>query len=256
MEKALENLEANDDNSTLPNELTWTQSQEALLVAWADKAACYRWLHDGAERYYQNINNWLTIPVIVMSTAAGTANFGVTSLMPPASNVASYTIGCMTLLSGLITTLGKFLRVGEKIEAHHAASMSWGKLNRLLIVELSLRRDQRVNCQDFIRIARAEVDRLIEMSPMMPDTVIKQFREQFADHGELKKPEICNGIDHTTVCMDAATSRFMASQIGSGGRSGGQEGTRSTSAGTPKDSDLGSLGEYKVHPNAPPLGSS
>jgi len=246
MEKALENLEANDDNSTLPNELTWTQSQEALLVEWADKAACYRWLHDGAERYYQTVNQWLTIPVIIMSTAAGTANFGVTSLIPPMSNAASYAIGCMTLLSGLITTLGKFLRVGEKIEAHHAASMSWGKLNRLVSVELSLRRDQRVNCQDFLKIARAEVDRLIEMSPMMPDSVIANFRHHFADHKDLKKPEICNGIDHTTVCMDAAAARF-ATQNNSGGRS--------SSAGTPKTSQtvLENLGAYKVHPSAPPL---
>ena len=203
MEKALEKLEQEDDNSTLPNELTWTQAQEAILVEWADKAACYRWLHDGSERYYQRLNNWLTIPVIVMSTAAGTANFGVTSLVPPYSQAASYAIGCLTLLSGLVTTLGKFLRVGEKIEAHHSASMSWGKLHRLISVELSLRRDQRVNCQDFIKISRAEFDRLIEMSPMTPETILELFRKEFRDNKELCKPEICNGIDHTVVCMDA-----------------------------------------------------
>jgi hypothetical protein len=206
MEKALEKLEQEDDNSTLPNELTWTQAQESILVEWADKAACYRWLHDGSERYYQRLNNWLTIPVIAMSTAAGTANFGVTSLVPPYSNAASYVIGCFTLLSGLITTLAKFLRVGEKIEAHHSASMSWGKLHRLISVELSLRRDQRVNCQDFIKIARAEVDRLIEMSPMTPELILQQFRHEFRDNKELRKPEICNGIDHTVVCLDTHTN--------------------------------------------------
>jgi len=216
MEKALEKLEQEDDNSTLPNELTWTQAQEAILVEWADKAACYRWLHDGSERYYQRLNNWLTIPVIVMSTAAGTANFGVTSLVPPYSNAASYAIGCFTLLSGLITTLAKFLRVGEKIEAHHSASMSWGKLHRLISVELSLRRDQRVNCQDFIKISRAEVDRLIEMSPMTPEPILELFRREFRDNKDLCKPEICNGIDHTVVCLDAPVHGRYSNSASSG----------------------------------------
>jgi hypothetical protein len=131
--------------------------------------------------------------------------------------------------------------------------MSWGKLHRLVSVELSLRRDQRVNCQDFIRIARAEVDRLIEMSPMMPQSVLRQFRAEFSDHKDLKKPDICNGIDHTTVCMDAAAVRFTT-QNGSGGRSA-TDGTRGSSASSPKPSaelsasDSDSRSAYKVHPS-------
>lgn len=238
MEKALEELEEQDENTTLPVEQTWTAAQESILVEWSDKAASYRWLHEGAERYYQRMNNWLTIPVIVVSTAAGTANFGVTSLVPPYSSAAAYVIGCATLVAGLVTTLAKFLRVGEKLEAHHSASMSWGKLNRLISVELSLRRDQRVQCQDFVKIARAEVDRLIEMSPMIPEPILEQFRTEFADNMLLKKPEICNGIDHTMVCMDAAP-RFTHANSGA----------RSTMpSSTPKSEPA--LDRYKVMPVA------
>jgi hypothetical protein len=237
MEQALEDLEEQDETTTLPVEQTWTAAQEAILVEWSDKAASYRWLHEAAERYYQRMNNWLTVPVIVVSTAAGTANFGVTSLLPPYSSAAAYVIGCATLMAGLVTTLAKFLRVGEKLEAHHSASMSWGKLNRLISVELSLRRDQRVQCQEFVKITRSEVDRLIEMSPMIPQPIVDHFRAEFKDNVTLKKPEICNGIDHTVVCMDAAP-RF--SPVNSGARSSANTNS------TPK-SEL-ALDRYKVLP--------
>ena len=31
----------------------WTHEQEELLAEWAEKAACYRWLHSRAEKYYR-----------------------------------------------------------------------------------------------------------------------------------------------------------------------------------------------------------
>jgi hypothetical protein len=208
MEKALEKLQDDDDLTTLPNELTWTNAQESILVGWSDKASCYRWLHEGSERFFENLNNWLTIPVIVMSTVAGTSNFALASLFN--NQVANYVIGSITLTCGLISTLSKFLRVGEKIEAHHVASMRWGKLNRLISSELSLRRDQRVNCQGFIKIARAEVDRLIEMSPNVPIHIISQFKREFSDNIVLSKPEICHGIEHTVVCVDMVASKSLS----------------------------------------------
>lgn len=210
MEKALEKLEQDDDATTIPNELTWTRAQEVLLVEWSDKAACYRWLHESTERYYEHISMWLTIPVIVMTTIAGTSNFAVSTLKEPMNIAANYTIGGMTLVSGVISTLSKFLRIGEKVESHRAASLSWGKLNRLISSELSLRRDQRVNCQDFLKISRAEIDRLIEMSPIIPEHIIDEFKLKFSANTDLHKPDICNGIDHTTVCMDSGP-RFSPS---------------------------------------------
>ena len=209
MEKAFEKLEqdAEEAKSIIDNELTWTRNQEQLLVEWADKAACYRWLYDTSERYYQHLQYWLTIPVIVMSTLAGTANFGVSSMLPAQwVNVGNYCIGAMGLGAGLITAISKFLCVGETIEAHRQASIAWGKLHRLVSTELALRRDQRVNCQDFVRIARAELDRLIEMSPMVPQGVINAFKRKFSNVHDLHKPEICNGIDHTRVCEDAVST--------------------------------------------------
>ncbi len=60
----------------------WTGEQESLLAEWAEKAACYRWLHSRAEKYYRFRNYLFTIPVIVLSTLTGTANFAMDSFVP------------------------------------------------------------------------------------------------------------------------------------------------------------------------------
>ena len=56
----------------------WTLEQEELLAEWAEKAACYRWLHNKSEKQYRCRNYAFTIPVIILSTTL-TKNFLVKS---------------------------------------------------------------------------------------------------------------------------------------------------------------------------------
>ena len=42
----------------------WTKEQEQLMAEWSDIGACYRWLHDRAEKKYNALNMSITIPVI------------------------------------------------------------------------------------------------------------------------------------------------------------------------------------------------
>ena len=70
-EEIFENIDL-DKNS---NVIEWTQEHEQLLIEWGDKAMCYRWLHSKSNAMYSNLNTWYTIPVIIISTLTGTANF-------------------------------------------------------------------------------------------------------------------------------------------------------------------------------------
>ena len=50
------------------NNIFWTSDHENILVDWADKAMCYKWLHSKSNIKYSRLNSWFTIPVIIMST--------------------------------------------------------------------------------------------------------------------------------------------------------------------------------------------
>jgi hypothetical protein len=183
----------------VPAKNTWSRDQEELLAEWSDKAACYRWLHDRTEKIYSRYNAMFTIPVIILSTLTGTANFGMDSIFPPGlAGIAQLGIGAVSLITGMISTVANFLRYAQGMEAHRVSGVSWGKLQRKIAVELALSPTQRVDSMDFLKLCRAEMDRLIEQSPPIPDDVIQAFLRTFPDKN-LRKPEICNQIEHTHI---------------------------------------------------------
>lgn len=144
---------------------------------------------------------WINLPVIILSTLGGTANFGISSVFEDeqSKKYASFAIGGISLLAGLMTTIGNYLRYPQLEEAHRVASISWGKLQRLIAIELALHPNDRIDSLDFLKISRAELDRLIEQSPPIPTDPIKEFEEKFGHIRDLKKPDICGALEHTTI---------------------------------------------------------
>jgi len=179
----------------------WSKEQERLMAEWSDLAMCYRWLHDKSEKHYHSKTLWINLPVIILSTLGGTANFGIQSAFsdPTTKQYASFAIGGISLFAGLLTTIGNYLRYAQLEEANRVASIAWGKFQRLIAVELALKPDERMDSLDFLKICRSDLDRLIEQSPPIPELVIEMFEKDFGGIKELKKPDICGALEHTRV---------------------------------------------------------
>lgn len=182
----------------------WTRQLEQLVSEWADKSACYRWMHEKTEAKYNAYNMYFTIPVIILSTLTGTANFGIDSFLPDPSygKVASAAIGGVSILTGIITTVANFLRYAQESEAHRVAGVSWGKFQRFISTELALHPNERMDAMSFLKMGRVELDRLIEQSPTIPTSTISLFEAEFKAKPEIKRPEIAGGIEHTRIFDD------------------------------------------------------
>jgi len=185
----------------------WSEEQEKLMADWSDLAMCYRWLHDRSEKFFYKRNLWITLPVIVLSTLCGTANFGIQSVFSDntSKQYASFTIGAISLIAGIMTTVGNYLRYAQLEESHRVAGIAWGKFQRLIAVELSLKPDDRIDSLDFLKICRADLDRLIEQSPPIPEYAIKHFGTEFGSIKDIKKPDICGALEHTRVFQSSET---------------------------------------------------
>jgi hypothetical protein len=179
----------------------WTKEQERLMAEWSDIALCYRWLHDRSEKHFHSKTIWINLPVIILSTLGGTASFGVQSIFSTDSSkqLASFVIGGISLTAGLLTTIGNYLRYAQLEESNRVASIAWGKFQRLIAVEIALHPNERIDSLDFLKICRADLDRLIEQSPPIPTECIQMFELQFGHIKELKKPDICGALEHTRV---------------------------------------------------------
>lgn len=189
----------------------WTKDHEKILVDWADKAMCYRWLHAKSNHKLSKINTYFTIPVIVMSTITGTANFASERVPEQYRGMYSMVIGGVNILAGIITTIQQFLKISETNEAHRVSSISWDKFYRKIRVELSKPPPERQNVYDFLKSCTEEFDRLMETSPVIQKPVIELFNKTFNGDNlddekkkmfkSLKKPEICDSLESVQFAM-------------------------------------------------------
>ncbi len=180
------------------------------MSEWADMAGCYRWMHDRAEKEYYTKNMGMTIPVIILSTITGTASVGLSSIAGDNLDVQKYMnfgIGGVSLIAGILTTLNNFLRYAQLSESNRVAGVAWGKFQRFVAIELAQNPIDRMDSLDFLKVCRAELDRLIEQSPPIPDSIIAAFEREFKDRPTLRRPDICHGLDHTRV-YDSSKTRL------------------------------------------------
>ena len=162
----------------MSNKLYWHKQQEVVLKKWAETASSYRYLHDRSYQKYTSQNMWFAIPVIILSTITGTANFAQASFPDSAKDIAPAIIGTLNLTAGLITTIAQFLRVSELLEGHRVASVAYGKFSRNITVELSLPVEERTRGgTEFLNNCRSELDKLIEQSPNIPINILKKFEK-------------------------------------------------------------------------------
>ena len=182
----------------------WSSEHETLLSDWADKAMCYKWLHMKSNEKYHFLHNIYTIPVIIMSTLTGTANFAQEKLPENYAFYAPIVIGSINILAGIITTIQQFLHITELNEAHRVSTISWDKFYRRIKNELSKNPVERVSVSEFILTATEEYDRLIESSPTIDKGIVKLFKTTFdgtftntdvkAMFKELSKPDILDAL--------------------------------------------------------------
>jgi hypothetical protein len=201
--------------------IDWTTQHEKILVDWADKATCYKWLHEKATLEYESKKRWYTIPVIIMSTLTGTANFAQNNIPAEYLTAATMGIGAVNLLAGILTTVQQFLKISELNESHRVSSISWGKFQRNIKVELAKSPAERTPVTQLIKACKEEFDRLIETSQDIPNYLVILFKKTFSGgeiqydrngnklpltdkqllFSELTKPEICDSLESVTKIM-------------------------------------------------------
>jgi hypothetical protein len=170
--------------------IEWNDQQEKLLQNWAEISGSYRWLHNQAYGIYRKKNLNFMIPLIVMSTVTGTANFAQATFPEVIRPYVPQIIGAINLISAIMTTIYQFLKISEYMESHRITSINYGKFCRNITVELNLPvKNRSIGGNDLVKISRNDIDRLIEQSPSIPNKILKMYQAKFAGQG-LAQPEI------------------------------------------------------------------
>ena len=179
-----------------PEQKTWHPQQELILKKWSEEASAYRYMHDRSYKKFASLHMYFSLPVIIISTIAGTANFATGSFPESLRSYVSLATGGLGLIASMITTVGQFMKIPEMLEQHRASSTDFAKFSRNIRIELALPiKERTMTGREFIQHCRGQMENLMERAPDISLSLVKQFGSRFKKK-EMHMPDI---IDLSTV---------------------------------------------------------
>jgi hypothetical protein len=160
------------------SKIEWSSQLEDILAQEGERCRGLAWLHTRAESYASKYNTFVQVPVIILSTLAGTASVGSESLFG-GSGVSSVAIGLVSISVGILNTLGSFFAFAKRSESHRIAHLNYSKLASMISIELSLPRDERNTADYMLKYIRDKMERLASTTPSCPTHIIADFNKKF-----------------------------------------------------------------------------
>jgi hypothetical protein len=168
----------------------WHTQHLVILKDWGEISASYRWLHYYTHIRYKIKNYAYMIPVIVLSTISGTANFAQSQIPLSFSNYFGLVVGFINILCAILTTIYQFTKISEMMESHRISSVSYGKLSRNIDMMINLPEEYRkISGELFIKECKSELDKLIDSSQTIPKDLLLKYSIMAKSTG-IKQPEI------------------------------------------------------------------
>jgi hypothetical protein len=201
--------------SVIERDLTWSSALELLVAQEGEKCRGYSFIHQRAESYYAKRNNWIAIPVIVLSTLSGTASVGSSSLFSGETHISSIVIGLVSIGVGILNTVASYFSFSRKAEAHRIAYLHYNKLFQMVSIEMSLPREERMDADHLLGQIRTAMERLAETTPTPPESILAEFNSKFKDEDKsIARPSETNGLHKIRVYMkEVASSNEISVQI-------------------------------------------
>jgi hypothetical protein len=183
-------------------DVTWNERLEDYFVEQGEQAHGLSLLHKQAEALYAQKKTFIEIPVIVISSVTGFLSVGSTSMFAGQEMVSSISLGVLSLMVSVFQTVGTYFGWARRAEGHKLSSIQYARLHRFLKIEMSLPRDQRQTPGDLLKYVRDAIDRLQEISPLVPASVIANYKKSYATITDISHPPETNGLEKIEVFIE------------------------------------------------------
>lgn len=181
--------------------ISWNDALEKLIAEEAERCTGQSWLHNECQQTFSTRTTWIALPVIVLSTLNGFLS-GSSQMIFSNPTSSSIGIGGVSLFTGILSTIGSYFAWASRTEAHRISAIQYQKLSRFLAIELTLPKRERIHAKDILKIMRDQVERLLEISPAIPDFIQEKYKKQFKDVKGVAHPEIIGGLHKVTINRD------------------------------------------------------
>ena len=170
---------------------------EILLKDNAEECESYSLLHRASYEKYNNRSNWINVPVIAISNLVG-----FTTALDVGWDKMNICLGIVSIFLGIIKSVDSYFGLPKRAEGHRICSLQYAQINKKIVVELSLKRDQRQNPKDMLNIIKTDMRNLADIAPLIEVDIIADFKKKYADssgHYRTNTPNITNGLTPVVI---------------------------------------------------------
>ena len=171
----------------MSNKVSYTDDFELLLKQEAEKAESMSILHSKANAKFSKYSIGINLPVIVLSGSIGFLN-----PLDLFSEQALF-LGAISIFVSILKTLDSYFDWSKRCETHRLVSLAYIKISKFIQLQLSLKRECRIEANDLLKLIINDIQNIRDMEPLIPDDIIKQFNIQYGKE-ITTKPAICNGL--------------------------------------------------------------
>jgi hypothetical protein len=164
--------EGSNKSEIIDNTL-WTLKHEDIMRQWKAKCFVNLWLQDRSAIFYSKIYNWLSFPIMLISSASSAALFASHNL------ALRKTVGVLTLVAGVLTALTRQFQPGELHQQHATITRRYHNLIRHIDTCLSITPSMRPGPELFLERIGIEIDNLAEAQLDPPMSIVWSFEKKF-----------------------------------------------------------------------------
>ena len=146
--------------------------QSTLLQQWRNGLTILHRAHFESARHCERRNLMLGIPIVILTTIAGTTVFATLESRPELW--VKIGIGLLSVIAAVLASLQTFLRYSELSEKHKAAAVRYGALRREVEEVIVHCTDSSPCPREFLQNLRSRWDSLDQDSPTVRQKVYRE----------------------------------------------------------------------------------
>lgn len=185
------------------NNISYSNDFEQLLKEEAEKAEAMSILHSKSYEKYNTYSVSINVPVIIFSTIVG-------FLSPINLGFPNQTmlLGGISILIAILKTVDSYFDFTKRCETHRITSLNYGKISKLIQLQLSLEKECRINANDIYTIINSDLQNIREAEPIISEDIIKKFNIRYKDE-KTAKPACTNGLTDIKINKNSKKSELI-----------------------------------------------
>jgi len=176
------------------NEINYSDELEDLLKKNGEECESYSILHRMSYEKYNAMSNLINIPVIIGSSAVGFA----TGIQIEYKDI-NIILGIASVVIGCIKSIDSYFALGKRAENHRICSLAFDQINKKIMIELALPRNERTNAKDLLNIVKIDIKNLHDIAHLIDDAIIQKYNKKYGQNTLVKKPNIVNGLTEIVI---------------------------------------------------------